>query len=177
MNRLTALPSAEYIRERLAYDPNTGVLTWRYCEAMRREWNTRYSGAVAGADSDQGYRSISIDDRPHRAHRLAWLIMHGEWPVDQLDHINGDRADNRISNLRDVGHTENCRNAATPRNNTSGVVGVRQRKATGKWEAKIKVDYRTIHLGYFANLADAIAARLAAEITYGFHSNHGRTAA
>jgi hypothetical protein len=177
MSRLNKMPYAEYIRSRLDYNPLTGVLTWRYCEAMRREWNTRYSGTVAGSFTANGYRSISIDDRPHRAHRIAWLLMHGAWPSDQIDHINGDTADNSMINLRDVSHTENCRNAATPKNNTSGVVGVRQRKATGKWEAKIKVDYRTIHLGYFANLADAIAARLAAEITYGFHSNHGRTAA
>jgi hypothetical protein len=171
-NTVTELPSAVYIRERLDYDPGTGVFVWRYCETMPRRWNTRWAGKVAGTDHNHGYRQIMIGR--HFAHRLAWVIATGEWPQDQLDHVNGVRNDNRISNLRIVSNTENGRNAAMRSDNTSGVTGVCWAKREGKWMAYITVDQRLINLGYFDNPADAISARKAAEITYGFHANHGR---
>jgi hypothetical protein len=170
------LPTADDVRNRLDCDPETGIFTWRACAAMRIEWNTRYAGAVAGSDNSQGYRDISIDGKRHLAHRLAWLIMTGEWPVDDIDHINGDRADNRIANLRAVDRTENMRNAAMRSDNTSGHMGVCWDKRCEKWRAQIKANGRRIHLGLFTALADAIAARAAAEIAYGFHQNHGRAA-
>lgn len=170
------LPSAVYIRERLDYDPETGVFVWRWCEAMRVQWNARYAGTVAGADHPHGYRQIRIDGRKHLAHRMAWVIATGEWPDADIDHISGIKTDNRLSNLRAVSHAENQRNQAVPKNNTSGTVGVCWDKALGKWHARIKADGRHIHLGYFTGLADAVAARKAAEITYGFHANHGRVA-
>jgi hypothetical protein len=172
---LPTLPSAVYIRERLDYDPMTGVFLWRYCEAMPRNWNTRWDGKVSGSvNNGKGYRVIGIDGGLHMAHRLAWIITTGEWPADQLDHINGNRADNRMINLRSVSQSENQRNRAMSSNNTSGVQGVYWRKAGGKWSAAIRVDDRLIHLGFFTHKADAIAARRAAEIAYGFHPNHGR---
>lgn len=172
---ITELPSAVYIRERLNYDPETGVFVWRYCEAMRREWNTRWAGKDAGSFSGDRYRRIRINGGLHLAHRIAWIITHGDWPADQIDHINGDPSDNRISNLRTVSNAENGRNQAIRSDNTSGVMGVCWDKSRGKWQASIMVDQRQIHIGRFTDLADAIAARAAAEIAHGFHQNHGRT--
>jgi hypothetical protein len=172
----TNLPSADDIRKRLAYDTDTGVFVWRRCVTMPNNWNARYAGAVAGCIDTHGYRLIRIDGRLRYAHRLAWLIVTGEWPADQIDHVSGNRADNRIANLRAVSHADNMRNAAMRADNTSGHMGVNWHKAAGKWRAKIKADGRDIHLGLFPDLSDAIAARKAAEITYGFHPNHGREA-
>ena len=92
----------------------------------------------------------------------------------QIDHENGDRSDNRIANLRDVPPSENMRNVKRHITNTSGHVGVFWYKPRNKWVARITVNYTLHHLGYFTDIADAIAARKAAEIFYGFHKNHGR---
>jgi hypothetical protein len=171
---LATSPTAVYIQERLDYDPETGVFLWRYCDDMPRRWNTRYAGTVAGVDVGNGYRRIGIGGKMHGAHRLAWLIVTGEWPDAEIDHINGDRSDNRIANLREVSCTENGRNKAMPKNNTSGVIGVGWDSGAGKWRAAIGVAGRNIFLGLFTDIASAIAARKAAEIAYGFHPNHGR---
>jgi hypothetical protein len=172
---LRELPSADKVRERLDYDPETGIFLWKWRDDVPIYVNSRRAGKVAGADS-KGYRQIKIGGSLHRAHRLAWLIVTGEWPTADIDHINGDPSDNRISNLRVVTHAENQRNKAIGLNNTSGVMGVDWIKARGKWRARVKVAGRNIHIGYFSDIADAIAARLAAEITYGYHENHGRKA-
>jgi hypothetical protein len=167
------LPSAVYIRERLDYDPATGDILWRRCPKMPVQWNGRWAGKVAGTVS-AGYRAICIDRVKHQSHRLAWLIVSGEWPTDQLDHINGDRSDNRFSNLREVCDAENRRNQARPSDNTSGHIGVYWHKRCGKWAAQIKVGPNRIHLGLFSDIADASVARKAAEFAHGFHPNHGR---
>jgi hypothetical protein len=172
---LPTIAPCDKIQARLDYDQATGVFVWRYCEEMPENWNARWAGIVAGTDDRYGYRVIKIDGKRHFAHRVAWMIVTGEWPVDQIDHINGDTSDNRIANLRVVSRTENGRNAAIPSHNTSGHIGVYWHKRCGKWLAQIKVDGRDIHLGRFVAKADAIAARAAAEIIHGFHPNHGRT--
>jgi hypothetical protein len=172
----TTLPTADDVRKRLDYDPATGVFVWRYCDASPREWNTRWAGKVAGTDHGAGYREITIDYMRCLSHRIAWLVTTGDWPTAEIDHINGNRADNRIANLRDVTNAENRRNMAMRSDNTSGNVGIRWHKQVGKWQSRIYVKGREIHLGLFTDLADAIAARKAAEILYGFHSNHGRVA-
>jgi hypothetical protein len=109
------------------------------------------------------------------AHRVVWAIHRGVWPDGEIDHINGDRADNRISNLRDVTRSENARNAAKPRTNRSGVVGVNWRTSKGKWRAYISEGDRTTHLGYFDDFSEAVNVRIAEERRRGFHENHGRS--
>lgn len=173
---ITTILTADKARERLDYDPETGIFLWKWRDSVKRQLNTR-AGKIAGCANRDGYLLIMVDGVPHRAHRLAWLIVTGEWPVDQIDHVNGDPADNRVANLRAVNHAENMRNQAMPRNNTSGVVGVARHKATGKWVAYIYANGSRLCLGSFTAKTDAIAARRAAEITYGYHENHGRKAA
>jgi hypothetical protein len=121
---------------------------------------------VAGSVNGEGYLLIKLQRRSYKAHRLAWLYVCGVWPEDQLDHINRNRSDNRISNLREVTNKQNLQNAGKYSHNTSGHSGVSWHKQRSKWVAQIKHNHKVIHLGYFTNIEDAIAARKAAEKLY-----------
>lgn len=168
------LPSIDYLHKRLRYEPETGKLFWRDCEEMPEWWRARYAGKEAfTADNGKGYRIGVIDDLRFKAHRVIWAIHYGEWPIDQIDHINGVRDDNRISNLRVATRQENGRNASMYRSNTSGVCGVHWRKANGKWTAQITIDGRVKHLGYFTTIEAAAAARAVASRQHGFTDRHG----
>jgi hypothetical protein len=171
---ILTLPSAVYIRERLDYDPATGLFLWRRHDAMPNKWNGRWAGNVAGRTCHKGYRQIAIANSRHSAHRIAWLMMTGEWPKADIDHINGVRDDNRFSNLREATRAENNRNASMQKRNASGVSGVSWHKMARKWQANISVGHRRIHLGLFSDITAAAAARKTAEIEHGFHPNHGR---
>ena len=179
MNKLTA----DQLRAQFSYDEETGVfvrLPRPACEFKQDRdcvaWNAKFAGLVAGTESRQGYRYIKINQRRYAEHRLAWLYAHGTWPAAEIDHVNGHRADNRLTNLRVVTRVENCRNLARRRDNSSGHVGVCWNSALRKWAARIAVGGRHRNLGIFADIADAIAARKAAELAIGFHENHGRAA-
>ncbi len=176
----------ETLRALLSCDSAAGTLTWRhrpleyFAEAKKPEracaiWNTRFAGKEAFTSGDgRGYRQGSILNSLYSTHRVVWAMTTGAWPEDDIDHINGVRTDNRIENLRAVTRAENLRNAAIYSTNTSGVVGVSWHKAAGKWSAQITADGKKIHLGLFDDLEEAIAARAAADIEYGYHENHGR---
>lgn len=123
-----------------------------------------------------GYFVIRFKGRKYMAHILAWLYHYGEWPSGEIDHINHNRLDNRISNLRVVSRAENGRNQSICSRNKSGVCGVYMNKSMGKWHAQIRVDGKAIHIGYFDDINDAAAARKKAEEKYGFHENHGNMA-
>lgn len=183
------LPDVELLRKLLDYDPESGELTWRErdCSVFNdtpgrsakhscRLWNDRNAGKPALHSIDNcGYRRGSLLGRKMLSHRAAWAIFYGQWPENYIDHINGNRADNRIQNLRDVTRAENQKNQRMNCLNTSGALGVCLFKPTGKWSAEIKVGGEKFHLGYFSCKEDAIAARKAAECRYGFHPNHGRS--
>ena len=157
------------VMERLSYDTRTGLFKWKFRTANRIQ-----AGDVAGWSTEDGYVRIRILGRNYRAHRLAWLIVYGSFPPDQIDHINGVKHDNRISNLRAVTGLENCRNKPLSSSNTSGYMGVSYNKRMRKWVAKIGVSRKLIYLGCFENKEDAIEARRIAEINYNYHPNHGR---
>ena len=150
--------TAERLREILNYDPDTGVFTWRVPKGRRVK-----AGAVAGCDNGDEYIRIRIDGRDYRAHRLAWLYVHGCWPSDQLDHINGNRSDNRMSNLREATPAENNQNRAISSKNTSGFPGVHWHRAKCKWQAQINVNGKKRHLGWLSDPAEAHAAYTAAK--------------
>lgn len=154
--------------ELLDYDPASGVLRHRVNRGSRGK-----AGCVAGRRRADGYRGLSIDSRFYQEHRVAWLLVHGEFPANEIDHINGVRDDNRLINLRAVTKLENHRNQRLMRHNTSGVCGVSWQRARCKWCASIRVKGEDIHLGSFLIKADAIEARKAANQKYGFHPNHG----
>ena len=172
----------EIVKELLDYNPETGVFIWRFRErrwfSTDKAWkigNSRFSGKTAGClDKTSGYLIIGVLGKEYRAHRLAWLYMHGEFPKSQIDHINHVRTDNRITNLRQVSNHENAKNQRMRNNNTSGVTGVYWYESRNKWVAHITINGKYKNLGYYTNKADAITARKAAEAEYGFHENHGK---
>ena len=148
----------ERLRESLAYDAETGHLTWRL--PPRRGVP---SGSIAGCKHNQGYLTIGIGGKRFFCHRVAWFIAHGAWPTAVIDHINGDRVDNRIENLRDVPQRTNCENLRRAKSkNKLGVLGVAQ---AGKncFAARIVVSGQFHHLGCFGTKEDAGAAYLAAK--------------
>lgn len=160
------LPTPEELRKRLRYDPETGKLYWLKGEyGLKEAFTTKDRG---------GYHKSRINGKHASAHRVIWALVHGEWPTDQIDHINGQPDDNRLCNLRCVTASENQKNKARHSNNTTGRTGVRFQKLTGKWEARIGVNGRYVHLGTFKRFEDAVAAREAAETDHDFHPNHDR---
>jgi hypothetical protein len=172
------------LRTVLACDFETGSLTWAarqkeiFGDAIRvRGWNTRHAGKPAFTTIlSDGYRRGCVLNQRHLAHRVIWALRYGVWPVDQIDHINGVRSDNRISNLRVVSNMENGRNQRLRKNNTSGVMGVCWDSKHCMWRSQISVCGKTIYLGLYSSLDEAASARETAKIRFGFHQNHGAAA-
>lgn len=169
------------LRSLVEYDPETGGFTWlRRRESgfaspgSARSWNRKFAGKPAFTMTNaQGYLVGRIHGQRITAHRSAWLISHGTQTLECLDHINGDRADNRLANLREVSKAENARNAKRRVDNTSGIAGVHFHRGSGKWRAQLSTGGRLIHLGLFAHKDEAAAARKAALSRYGFSAGHG----
>lgn len=151
----------ERLKELLDYNPDTGVFTWRV-----NRTGTAKTGSVAGAVVGHGYREIKVDGKRYKAHRLAWLYVHGKFPPNYIDHVNRVPNDNRIANLRLATNSENQQNQRKPRNNSSGVIGVSWHKKQGKWQAYITSNGRKIHLGYYVTIEEALAVRAAAKAKY-----------
>lgn|SRR3990167_2961628 len=166
--------NASYVRSILDYEEETGLFRWRYRADRRRNWNTRYAGAVAGCRRDDDYITIVIDAKVFYAHRLAWLWMTGEWPLIEIDHWDTCHDNNRWKNLRLATGAQNKRNVKRRRSNASGVIGVSYYPPTNRWRARIKVDGREIALGYFRTKAEAATARYTA--TKELHGEFGRAA-
>lgn len=150
--------TAEYVRELLDYDPETGELRWKKTKSGRS------NGPVAGTLGEWGRngkqrRTITIDYVIYKSHRVIWLWMTGAWPKDQIDHINRDAADNRWKNLREGTPLINRANSSVSRNNTSGTTGVYWDKRCERW----KVAFDRKHYGYFDNKDDAVYAALRIE--------------
>lgn len=156
----------------LEYDSETGLF-----RRKGKAGNHSKKGWFRGTKQKTGYRRMGIGYLEHMVHRLAWAIHYGAWPRFEIDHIDGNRDNNRIKNLREVNHTENSRNAKLSKWNTSGVCGVHYSSecTNNPWYAKIRHDGENIYLGYFATKKEAIRARKDAESKYGYHMNHGRS--
>jgi hypothetical protein len=180
-------PSPSVLRQLIDYDPETGALVWRvrdvsfFTDGKRsaldamNAWNARYAGKPAlKVKGSNGYFVGTIFGRKYIAHRVAWAIYSGAWPKNEIDHINGDKLDNRIANLRCATRQENNRNRAIGINNTSGAIGVYWNVSKLKWSAKIHKNGKQKHIGHFKSKDDAISARAKANIECGYHANHGR---
>lgn len=157
------------LKKLLYYTPHTGTFT-----RLISTSNVVKVGDIAGCLNAQKYYSIRINKKSYLCHRLAWLYIYGYFPKNQIDHINHNRGDNRICNLREVTMQENKRNSPIPSNNTSGTIGVYWHKQRQKWLASIKVNKKQLSLGIYKNKEDAIKARKHAEKIYKFHKNHGK---
>lgn len=152
--------TAEYLREILHYEPDTGLFRWK-----TRTTRKDLEGKVAGSKVTDDYHGITIDGVKYAAHRLAWLYVHGQYPKDQLDHANGIRNDNRISNLRESTQSENMQNA---RHKRSGqfALGTTYRKNVKKWAASIKINGDKKNLGCFDTQEEAHQVYVAAKLKY-----------
>lgn len=165
------------LRQCLKYDPLTGnIYHKRRPESMfngpnqTKRWNGRFAGKRADSQSSDGYIRISINRARLRGHRVAWALYYGEWPQSEIDHINGDRCDNRIQNLRLATRQANMRNISKRADNTSGATGVGWHAKTGKWRAHIRKEY----IGLFNSFNEALAAREQKAREYGFTKRHGK---
>jgi len=145
---------AEYARSRLQYDPETGEFIWKPRVGDKR-WNIRYAGEAAGSIKDNGYRQIMIDGKIYMAARLAWLYVYGEWPKNQIDHINRIRDDDRMVNLRDVTPTKNNNNKS---NNNGFPEGVHWDTGKAKYQARIPQGVPVFSYLYLGQYGDPIVA-------------------
>ena len=161
--------TAEEARQLFSYNPDTGDLTWRVSRGARAR-----AGNAVGWKNGEGYLRTSVNRKRYLTHRLAWLIHYGSWPRDFIDHINGDRSDNRLVNLREASRAENGRNRGANRNNTSGYKGVSWHKANRRWVAQVYSEAGNRHLGCFNTPEEAHAAYCAAAVElYGEFANFG----
>jgi hypothetical protein len=138
---------AETIRNLLHYDTDTGLFTWKVSRG-----GTATVGSGAGfinTGKSSGYVLIKVCCASYKAHRLAWLYMTGEWPAEQIDHINRCRSDNRWANLRTASHSQNQTNSNLYKNNTTGLKGVYWYKKLRKWAAMIRSDGHLKYLGVY----------------------------
>ena len=156
-------PTVERLREVLSYDPATGAFVWiKRMGAIRSRL-----GQVAGShDSTTNRRRIIVDGSRQWAYRIAWAISTGKWPTNEIDHINGNSMDDRLSNLREATRTQNARNRA-PEQSLKGVTRTRDR-STKPWKAQISINGSNRHLGIFDTPEEAHRAyRIAATAAFG----------
>ena len=134
----------ERLKELVSYNPETGVFVWISNNGMKAK-----AGNIAGRIGAYGYSVFSVDGRVYFAHRLAWLYINGEFPRNNIDHLNGVRDDNRIANLRDVTQQINCQNHRKQNGNKKELIGACFDKATGKYKAQIMHNGVNFHIGRF----------------------------
>ena len=183
----------EYLKEALDYDPETGVFKWRMDRPSshfpdwrgRNGWSKNISSdLIAGSPSKPtkrnplSYLIIGLSGKNYKAHRLAWLYVYGEWPSEDIDHINQNTLDNSIDNLRLSVDKLNHRNRTKYRNNKSGIPGVSFYTRLQKWQAEGQqiIDGKRVrhYLGVFTSFLDACAVRKSWELRYGYSENHGK---
>ena len=148
------------LKELVKYEPETGIFT-------RIKWNGGKSlpGQVVGTKTE-GYIKFSVGNKMQYAHRMAWLYVYGEMPKYRIDHINGDKSDNRIMNLRIATHGENLQNVRIRKNNTSGKIGVYWHKTRQKWHVRITINKRVISLGMYDDFNTAVDMRRYGELMH-----------
>jgi hypothetical protein len=149
------------IRSCLTYDPDTGSFTW-----LKNIGDKIKKGDAAGCKDSYGYIVIGFDGKGYKAHRLAYLLMTGFWPKDQIDHVNGHKEDNSWKNIRESTSRQNSRNQKINSRNTSGYKGVSLEKSTGKWKASIRIEGDRKYLGCFKTKEAAAFAYNEAALKY-----------
>jgi HNH endonuclease/AP2 domain len=151
--------TAERLREQLHYEPATGIFT-----RLVKTTNSVQVGDIAGGDNGNGRCKIRVFAKLYFAHRLAFLYVFGRWPDAEVDHIDGNPANNAIDNLREATHSQNMQNQrAAHKSNNSGLIGAHWKKNQQRWFSEIQIEGKHSHLGYFDSAEDAHAAYLAAK--------------
>lgn len=157
------------ISQILRYEPLTGKIFWTKCRGGVP------AGSEAGwVDNSSGYLRLSVCGKSRYAHVVAWELYHGAKPKGEIDHINGDKLDNRIDNLRECTPSQNSQNKKIRTDNTSGVKGASWNSARKKWSARVTVNKKVIFLGFFSSLHDAqVEISKCRELHHGDFANHG----
>lgn len=147
---------AAFLRSLYTYDAETGAIRHARTRGKGR------AGDYVGSERHDGYLTTTISTRPYMVHRLVWMHVHGTWPEGCIDHINRNRADNRIENLRVVSFSENKENTGVQANSVSGIKGVQFLKSRNQWRARIQTKGQLFDLGRFNSAEEAGAAYTAA---------------
>lgn len=173
-----------FVKSLFSYDKYTGFLYWKerpedHFKSFKgfKVWNGKYSKKLAGAvhtnQNGKKYITVSINSKRYLAHRIIWLLVTGENPNNEIDHINGNGIDNRIENLRHITRKENNKNLSISVRNKTGVVGVHWDKKRKVFKAEIRAHGKNKFLGYFKTIEEAAVVRKKAEKKLGYHKNHG----
>lgn len=168
MSSNNQLPSVEYLRQVLEYNPETGIFIWKnrsvdmFIDGKQSahqscsSWNAKYANRIASGYQSKGYVYIGINSRNFLAHRVAWKFYYGDEPPRYIDHIDGNKKNNAIKNLREATQSQNNANSKKFKNNTSGYKGIIWDKSRNKWQVKVQFEGKTIHFGRFNDLESAI---------------------
>ncbi|RKM01703.1 HNH endonuclease [Moraxella catarrhalis] len=159
----------DFLFEYLRYNETKGEFTW-----IKRPNKNIHLHTRAGTKNSAGYRVISLFGKRYLEHRLAWFYVHGEMPKHEIDHINQIRDDNRISNLRQVTHSENQRNK-TRKDSRVDEIGIWWCRRRKRYIAEISLNGKKVYQKSFTDIDEAISARKAKALELGFHDNHGKT--
>jgi len=149
--------TADYVRSILDYDPATGIFRWKHRTDIRACDNARMIGKIAGSLDKKGYRRIIINRRNYAAHRLAWLYTTGEWPIDEVDHKNLNKDDNRFKEIREATSSDNGCNRQTRADSGTQLRGIYLDKRYGGYVVKIQRHGKRIYLGTVSTAKEAIA--------------------
>lgn len=169
MSIMTDELTHDKLTDLLAYDPDTGIFTWK-SRANKR----LFVGSRAGYVGSQGYRYIKILGKKYPEHRLAWFYVHGQLnPKRHIDHINHDRSDNRMANLRLVTAAQNAQNRSKTTHSRTQQTGIYYRKRDKKYVAQLRVGGRKVFQKAFDDADEAAQAYKEQALRYGFHANHG----
>jgi hypothetical protein len=144
------------LKEMLSYDPNTGNIFWK----INPNLGYTKAGDIAGTIDNKGYIVISVGYKRYKAHRLAWYLYYDEWPKNQIDHIDRNKQNNCINNLRDVTQEINQSNSHVRKDSTSGYRGISWNKIRKKWQVRIQINGKRKELGFFDDINKAIERRL-----------------
>lgn len=152
MIKAKPIENIEKIKDFISYDPDTGVIRWKVGQK-----GPARAGMIAGSKHSRGYIVVAVNGVQYLAHRLAWAIYNGSLSEDvQIDHINGDRSDNRICNLRIANHAENCQNSKVRKHSKTGIKGVKKRG--NKWHVRIRIGGKEKWIGSYSTPEEASTA-------------------
>lgn len=165
-------PVIRILQRNLVYSPDTGLLTWKINKRGRR-FKAGDEAGYTRQSKCTSYRMLNICGEKIFAHIAAWAMYYDEWPINEIDHEDGNGLNNAILNLRDVTHAVNVQNQRMHSNNKSGSSGVRWFEGSQKWRTEIKSNGRTVHLGLFNTIEEASQAYQKAKESLGYHHLHG----
>ncbi len=163
----------EYLSECFSYDKKTGFLHWKVRpvghfknERAMNAINSKMAGRLAQSSLNGRYHLVAVNSKFYLCHRIVWFLHHGAWPDEDIDHINGNKVDNRIENLRPVSRSQNMSNVGMQKNNKSGFIGVFWETRAGKWKAVVAKNKKNISLGLFECPVEAAIAYNEAALKY-----------